>query len=117
MQSLILPQSTILTQHRFLDALKTLFPNGKQLTITVEQEEEDIMQFIENRPTFKKQLDESIEAINRGEIISFESIEELQKKLDELNAETKSNISETKHLNNLLNGVGIMSKFNKKLWS
>jgi len=67
---------------QFLEALRKLFPNGKQLVITVEQEE-DATQFVENRPWLIKQLEESEEQIKRGEVISFENIEELKKALEE----------------------------------
>jgi len=65
---------------QFLEALQRLYPD-RQLVITVETEP-TIDEIIEQNPAYKKHLEKSIEQINRGEVVRFESVEALIKKLE-----------------------------------
>ena len=64
----------------FLNGVKKLFKN-KKLTITI-AEELDETEYLLSNPANKTHVTESIEQLNQGRLVSFDSVEDIQKKLN-----------------------------------
>jgi hypothetical protein len=65
----------------FLKAVKKLFRN-KKLTITV-AEELDETEYLLSNPANKTHLVQSINQVNESKLVSFDSVEDIQKKLNQ----------------------------------